>query len=149
MNEKTYEEVIKRNKELVEKYPFLLIKIDWDGRILEDKEINYEYTWWDDIPEGWAKAFGEQMCDELLEILKEADYVDKYQIIQIKEKFSELRWYDCGVPKEISDKYYAWLTKYENLSYKTCIKCGKPATIHTKGWVIPLCDECNEMMYKK
>lgn len=132
------------NKELCQKYPFLVLKTDyWTGRELSEDEIDYEHTWWDDIPTGWAKAFGEQMCDELLEILKEGDYVDDYHIIQIKEKFGGLRWYDDGVPAIIYDEYNEWLRKYEGLSYKTCINCGAPATHMTKGWIIPLCDLCD------
>ena len=78
----------KKNKELIEKYPFLLIKTDpWTGKELAPEEIDYTTTWFDEIPEGWAKAFGEQMCDELLEIQKKADCVDEYEIGQIKEKF--------------------------------------------------------------
>ena len=135
---------IEKNKKLVEKYPFLLIKTDyWTGEKLAPEEIKYTTTWFDDIPEGWAKAFGEQMCDELLEILKKADYVDKYQIVQIKEKFGGLRWYDEGVPDNIWDEYWAWIHKYETLSYKTCIICGKPATRMTTGWICPVCDDCD------
>ena len=139
------------NKELVEKYPFLIIRTDWyTGKPVPEDEINYEYTWWDDIPEGWAKAFGIQMCDELLEILKEGNCLNDYRIVQIKEKFKQLRWYDNGVPLEIRDKYYAWLRKYEDLSEVTCISCGAPATHETKGWILPVCESCyNKIENKK
>lgn len=138
------------NEELMEKYPFLVKKIDdWSGMMLSEDEISYDNNWWDDIPEGWANAFGEEMCNELLEILNEANYVDEYCIVQIKEKFAGLRLYDNGVPESIRDKYYAWLNKYEQLSYKTCIKCGSPATRMTKGWVVPLCDTCYNELYSE
>ena len=32
--------------------------------------------------------------------------------------------------------------KYENLSYHTCINCGKPATKISTGWICPYCDNC-------
>lgn len=134
---------IEENKKLGEKYPFLILRTDyWTDRVLPEDEIDYEHTWWDDIPEGWAKAFGEQMCDELLEILKEGDYVDEYQIIQIKEKYGMLRIYSNGVPENISDKHHEWLRKYEELSEKTCINCGAPAVCMTKGWIMPVCQSC-------
>lgn len=133
---------IEQNKKLVEKYPFLVIRTYWTGEIIPEEKLNYEHTWFDEIPEGWAKAFGEQMCDELLEILKKADYVDEYQIIQIKEKFGGLRWYDNGVPDTVWDEYKAWLDKYEILADKTCILCGEPATHYTAGWIMPVCDSC-------
>ena len=133
----------------VEKYPFLIIKSYWDGEKIPEEEYNYEYTWYDEIPKGWAKAFGEQMCDELLEILEEGNFVNEYQIVQVKEKFGGLRWYDNGVPKSIWDKHNAWLDKYEALSYKTCVICGKPSTCVTSGWVQPVCQECYDNMYKE
>ena len=40
----------------------------------------------------------------LLGILKKANYLDKYRIVQIKEKYGSLRWYDAGVPIEISEE---------------------------------------------
>ena len=134
---------IEHNKELVKRWPFLVSKIDyWTGKSIPEEELDYESTWWDEIPVGWVKAFGEQMCDELLEILNKADYVDEYQIVQIKEKFGGLRWYDNGVPDIVWDEYKDWLYKYEELSFKTCIFCGEPATRMTTGWILPVCDYC-------
>lgn len=72
------------NKELIEKYPYLQI-ID----VLTGKTMDSEFTWLDDLPEGWRKAFGLQMIEELDQILRKVDYQDKYQITQIKEKW---RW---------------------------------------------------------
>ena len=34
------------------------------------------------------------------------------------------------------------IEKYENLSYHTCINCGKPATKISTGWICPYCDNC-------
>jgi hypothetical protein len=126
------------------KYKWLKLRQVYKGRdyILDDNG-NY-ISWAEDIPKGWGKAFGEQMIDELNEILEKYDFVDKYTIVQIKEKFGSLRWYDNGIPEKASKEYYKWLNKYEDLSKKTCIKCGKPATHMTEGWIIPLCDRCDK-----
>ena len=70
------------NKELIEKYPWLQIRNVWTNEKLDD-----EFTWLDDLPEGWRKAFGLQMVEELDQILRKANYQDKYKIIQIKEKW--------------------------------------------------------------
>lgn len=128
------------NKKLCERYPFLIPLNGWTGKPVED--YDYEWTYLDDIPEGWKKAFGIQMCEELRDILLEADYLDKYQVVQAKEKYGGLRWYDNGVPESIYDKYRDWLKKYEDLSEETCIRCGKPGTMRNDGWVSPWCDEC-------
>ena len=129
------------NEELIARYPFLRPRNRWTGKLIEDAD----YTELDDMPYGWRKAFGEQMCEELLEILQEANYVDKYMITQIKEKYGYLRWYDYGVPEKVWDKYRDWLHKYEELSARTCIRCGATATLISTGWISPYCDCIKEL----
>ncbi len=129
-------EEIKRNRQLVEKYPFLLPRNRWDGK--PDEDYSYEYTELDAMPSGWRKAFGEQMCEEVAEALREADYLDAYRICDIKEKYGTLRWYDFGAP----DKVYGIVDKYENISARTCINCGETATKISQGWISPFCDKC-------
>lgn len=128
------------NKELIEKYPWLQIRNVWTGELVEPED--YEFTWLDDLPNGWRKAFGLQMVKELDKILRKANYQNEYRITQIKEKYGGLRWYDNGVPKTIFKKYCKWLAKYEKLSEHTCLVCGKPGEIDcTQYWLIPLCDK--------
>ena len=70
------------NRELVEKYPFLAIR---DGET--------EYSWYEDIPDGWRKAFGSQMIKELNDLLILAskrdgiDWTREYEIDDVKEKW--------------------------------------------------------------
>ncbi len=141
------------NKKLCDKYPFL----NCDGDPLyvgysEDCGPGYSYTWEDEVPEGWRKAFCPAMWDELKAILEKADYVDKLKFTQIKEKFGALRLYYSWVPTEIYDKIAAWEAKYEELSKKTCIQCGKPADYMSTGWISPWCSDCakeiNDMVIK-
>ena len=49
------------------------------------------------MPMGWRRAFGEEMCEEILQVLIKYDCVDLYRITQIKEKYGTLRWY-CNYP---------------------------------------------------
>lgn len=130
------EELIQKNKELVEKYPFLLPRNRWTGKA--DDDYDYSYTELDEMPEGWRKAFGEQMCAEITEALRKANYLNEYRILQIKEKWGFLHWYDAGAPDEV----YQIINRYENLSARTCIRCGKPATKLSMGWICPWCDDC-------
>lgn len=127
----------KDNERLIEEYPFL-IRRDWNGKVIE----NDEWTYLNEMPDGWRIAFGEKMCQELKDILVRANYLDKYRVLQIKEKFGELCWYGSGVPEEIVEDYNNLIRKYKNLSRFTCIKCGEPATHITKGWISPFCTEC-------
>jgi len=131
---------IEYNKKLIEIYPFLLPRNRFTDKV--DTKYDYSFTELDAMPVGWRKAFGITMCEELLEILKESNYVYDYRIVQIKEKYGQLRWYSNGVPRSISEKYNTLINKYEKLSMETCIKCGKAATRISLGWISPWCDEC-------
>lgn len=90
------EEIQEYNKALVTKYPFLLPRNVWTDEVLSE----YDFTWTelDAMPEGWRIRFGEEMVEEISQELRKFDYEDKYRILQIKEKWGELRWYDGGVP---------------------------------------------------
>ena len=101
------------------------------------------YTELDAMPSGWRKAFGIQMCKEIKHALLKAGWREglyKYRIVQIKEKYGELRWYDeysyVDVQKIIQ--------KYEYISERTCIECGELATGYTpiEYWKSPYCDNC-------
>lgn len=137
------------NKALCEKYPFLR----WYGDPLyvgySEEKINYDYTWEDDIPDGWRAAFCPQMWDELKTILEKADYVDQFRFVQIKEKWGQLRIYEGGLPSSIADEVYEWESKYERLSEKYCIHCGKPVKYMTLGWISFVCPECAEARQKE
>ena len=132
------QKLILHNKELVMRYPFLVPRNRWTDQIDED----YDYLWTelDNMPSGWRIAFGEQMLEELREELSKFSYLDEYRIIQIKEKFGSLRWYDGGTP--IDSKIYDIISKYEQLSERICIVCGAPATKISLGWISPYCDDC-------
>ena len=122
-------EIIEHNKKLIEEYPFL--KID-------DNCDTIDYTWLDDMPIGWRIAFGEQMCKEIKEELIKHNELDSYEIVDIKEKFGGLRWYDNSNLLGLQ----VIIAKYAVLSEKTCIVCGEPADWISTGWISPYCDDC-------
>jgi len=133
--------VEERNKALCDKYPWLYPRNVWTDEKVED--YDYSYTLLDQMPTGWRLAFGEQMCEELRKVLAKANYEKDYRVVQIKEKYGELRWYDNGAPVTIFDEIQKIIGKYSNLSQKICICCGKPATRISLGWISPWCDECS------
>ena len=121
------------------KYPFLIPRYDWSGEIIED--YDYTSTYLDDIPVGWKIAFGEMMCEEIKQELVRCNYLDKYMITQIKEKYGELRWYDNGTP--VDCKVPEIIDNYSMLSRNICIICGKPdVPITDNGWISPYCKKC-------
>lgn len=138
---------IEKNKELIAKHPYLLPRYEWGDEPIED--YDYSYTLLDDMPDGWRKAFGEQMCGEITEVLKKYNYLNDYRVVQIKEKLASLRWYDNGAPEGAFEEINSIINKYECLSENTCIRCGKPATKMSLGWIDPYCDECAKELEKR
>ena len=120
------EEERERNRELIERFPFLYDPDEPD------------FTWLDAMPDGWRMAFGEKMCEEIREALVSENALKTYRIYQVKEKYGGLRWYDSGRTYKV-DKI---VNKYEMLSYRTCVDCGEPATCMSTGYILPFCDRC-------
>lgn len=136
------EKIIEFNKDLVEKYPWLTPRNRWTDKTPET--YDYSYTELDAMPDGWRIAFGDQMVEEINNELKKFNFIDKYRIIQIKEKWGGLRWYDDGYPGD--SKIGDIVSHYEKLSFKTCLICGKPAEWMSKGWISPYCTDCANKM---
>lgn len=140
--------IMLRNKKLCKKYPFLIPRYAWTGKVVED--YDYSYTEWDGIPDGWRIAFGDMLLKELGAELKRCNFLDKYRIVEIKEKYGELRLYDNGVPRGCN----VWdiIEAYTGLSRNICIECGRPDVAHTtSGWIIPVCKDCynkNEYIFQ-
>ena len=128
-----------KNYFFCKKYPFWKLKNVWTNEFM-----GYEYTWYDEIPQGWRKAFGKQLSDEILaagkSYLKEhkdKTWDDVIHWEQIKEKFGELRLYASAI-----DGIDKILTRYELLSRCYCEDCGKPARYVTNGYVVYMCEDC-------
>ena len=137
------------NKRLCKRYPFLRPRNRFDDIIMWEHpkwdwryQRPYEWTELDCMPDGWRKAFGKQMCEEIRNALIEDNYLYKYRIVQIKEKYGSLRWYDWGAPQKVQDI----IDKYEEISTHTCIRCGRPATKISTGWICPFCDKCADKL---
>ena len=111
-----------------------------------DKKTLYE--WAEDMPVGWYKAFGKQICDEIWDVLTKYNEQDEYTIIQVKEKFGELRWYDGNLGYPARDEVDDIIDKYEIISAITCVGCGNPATKLSTGWILPHCDRCANRLPK-
>jgi hypothetical protein len=82
------------------------------------------------VGDGWL-----QLLHDLIEELLVAGW-DK-QICQVKEKFGGLRFYINAGTDEIHDI----ISKYEELSYKTCEECGETGELRKDlGWWKTQCD---------
>lgn len=133
---------IKKNKELIQKYPFLQTK-DFQGN------KTFECTWLDFMPEGWKQCFGELLCEDILKVLQKSSIsLEDFTILDIKEKFGTLRVYWTG-SNELECELEDIINKYEYLSKYTCVLCGKVNVPIYGGWISPYCNECASKVYPK
>jgi hypothetical protein len=120
-----------------EKYPWLK-RNRWD-----DEEFDENNSWdcMDEMPEGWKIAFGEMMCEELDQVIKEEKLENDFTVLQVKEKYASLRFYCAPSTPKIDDI----VNKYEYLSQFICQNCGR-VDISTLdfGWLAALCKDCYE-----
>jgi hypothetical protein len=98
------------NQKLIERFPFLIPRNRWTGKVPED--YDYSYTELDSMPDGWRKAFGEQMCEDIRDELVHAEYLNQYRISQIKEKYGTLCWYDFGCTERMLRDISAYLREF-------------------------------------
>lgn len=117
-----------RNRELVAEYPWLDIG---------DKQL----TLLDTLPIGWRDLILD-MCKEIKKELVKYDLVSKYEVIEAKEKWYGLSWYDAlsdlsPMPSAITDI----VCKYEIQSREVCMMCGA-----SKPKDQTLCDMCMKQL---
>ena len=131
------------NKLMIKEFPFLLPRNRWTG--LVDDDYDYSYNELEAMPEGWLIAFGYEMIYELRDELASANLLNEYRIMEIKEKYGTLCWYDAGNTKNGHDI----ISKYCEESAKVCQHCGEPATHMTTGWIGYFCEQCGEELGAK
>lgn len=112
------------NRELVAEYPWL--------------DTGYErFTLLDLLPTGWRDLILD-MCKEIKRELIKYDLVSKYEVVEAKEKWYGLSWYDglddfSPMPSTITDI----VCKYEMQSKEVCMMCGA-----SKPKDKEICDRC-------
>lgn len=116
-----------RNRELIAEYPWLDIG-------------NEQLTLLDTLPTGWHDLILD-MCKEIKQALPK-ELVNKYQVVEAKEKWYGLSWYDglddlSPMPFAITDI----VCKYEVQSREVCTMCGR-----SKPRDQLLCDRCMERL---
>lgn len=78
------------------------------------------------------------MCKDLKRALKRENYLYKFRIHQLKEKYGHMELY----PARASEEIYDIICKYRYISYYTCVNCGRPAHYLTSGYILPYCEDC-------
>lgn len=111
-------------------------------KIYNLKYVIPSWTKLDWMPDGWRKAFGLRLCEDLRKELLRAGgrtALRHYKVYDIKEKWGALRWDDGCVVGNITNIVHI----YEYLSERYCICCGELATCVTpeEYWRSPYCDK--------
>lgn len=104
---------------------------------MTQKEELYERLGvWPEVGNGWLPII-KQLADDI-------DALNiPYTVVQVKEKFGELRFYfDCEVAGG-SQPIYELVDAAMAESLRTCEVCGAPGKPRGGGWVKTLCDEHN------
>ena len=123
---------------------------DYQRDLREQFEANTEEL--NNLPEGWVEAFVPQMKDELFNAL--GSYAEDFYISYAKEKWAALRvywhwrdrkrceheWQDLN---ELTNTIREIIYKYTDISFETCMVCGEGADGYTRGYVVPVCNDCN------
>ena len=113
--------------------------------------MNKDYWFWNDIdwslsvPYGWQTRFLEAN-DAILAVLATEPATAKFSVIDVKEKYGELRMYYAA--ENVSDAALDLIEEIINsmalATSKICSYCGKRAKYRTTGYIVPLCEECKE-----
>lgn len=129
----------RRNRRLVSELPFLR-PLDWNGV----PDPNYDYTWThlDNFPNGWRKTI-EQHLYAIRDILVKYNQLEKFIIVESKEKWGAARIYYAGIDNnECDDLIDGILTEMTEKTAEICCRCGKKAVYQTTGWILPFCSKC-------
>ena len=123
---------------------------DYQRDLREQFDINTQEL--NNLPEGWVKSFVPQMKDELFNAI--GSYAGDFYIDQAKEKWAALRvyWHWCDRKRcehewhdlnELTNTISEIIYKYTDISFETCMVCGEGADGYTRGYVVPVCNDCN------
>ena len=126
--------------QLSKDFPFMVAKSVWDDEVCLDDDGN-EYGFPCECGDGWYQLL-HNLCQEITDYYNEkgAD-TSKIHILQIKEKFGELRFYHNGLIEGSEDI----IDKYTDISLQTCMSCGNKGKLRNYGgWLTTLCDSCEE-----
>ena len=125
----------------LEKYPWSIIG---QGYEMELSEVGT--SWFDNLDTwcpGWIGIITE-FADRVTNLLN--DHIEaKITILQIKEKYGELRFYASAESEdeEFHDRFNELMDDLEDASKITCMRCGNNDTAKTRPrWDITYCDDC-------
>lgn len=112
--------------------------VDRFGYIINEENIGLQWGYGIDVADGWYNLIYE-LFEKIEGLYKEHNKdISEFKVIQIKEKYAELRIYVRTEIREVHDL----IDEYEGLSRTVCEECGDKGSIHNKnGYILTLCKE--------
>lgn len=95
---------------------------------------------WFDLLWNLSEAIEEELKKEnvVTQAKQKLGDISYFNVVQVKEKFGELRFYAHGGNEVIQNL----IDEAERKSATICERCGKPGKTRGGGWITTLCDEC-------
>jgi hypothetical protein len=95
--------------------------------------------------DGWFSLLW-RLCEDLEPLVAEYEKAagNRFEVVQVKEKFGGLRFYAHGADGVIrtNDAIRQRIQKAAQESFRTCELCGKPGQLFESPWLGVRCDEC-------
>ena len=107
--------------------------------VQKDKPMSLTCMCWGiDTKDGWYNII-DTLCSQIQWHMRQKADITQVEATQVKEKYGSLRFYYIG-----GDDYIRGLVDMaEAMSRKTCEHCGAPGKQRGAGWIITVCDPCN------
>jgi hypothetical protein len=127
-----------KNKKLCKRYPFLIPRSVWDGKV--SKDYDYSYTEYDWLEPGWRIGFGKFWLEDLRAVLVKNRLLYDFYFEDLKEKYGQF----VQFPNIASREIYDVIDKYEYISQYICYNCGNPYSglVNCYGLIEPICKDC-------
>lgn len=130
-------------EEVAALYPFLVVQDYFEADLPEPTSGGATFYGEYDLPCGWKLLFL-QMCEDIRNAATSIE-IQSLRIIQVKEKFGEIRCYISGGSPAID----TIIDNYSYVSGYICRNCGNIATVVSQYWISPWCDTCKRDIQDK
>ncbi len=118
------------------------MKKELQKKLIEDFPTLFKYYGQPPTPMMFGIGVGDGWFNLLYDLCKKVVELDgEVHLVQVKEKFGGLRFYIDGTKNE---EVWKVISEAEERSFHICEKCGKPGTLREGGWLLTLCDKCDE-----
>lgn len=131
----------KLEKKLADAFPFMRARNMVTDELAVDDETGGYRGKYCECGDGWY-ALIYQLCGELRDNqIKAGESLEEVRVMQVKEKYGELRFYVYG----FAEGSEAIIDKYEKKSRSVCEECGNKGDLSYSGrWIKALCPEHRE-----